>query len=136
MINLTYVALLFNVKWLSYQCTLDKKIPNPVVGWLEWLYLNVQKETVEERISQSSMKYEVPLCKNIVGRVMVKPLRHKVSLTLQFIKGTNIFSCINFIISSDSKWNREIWLSLKHLHFRCFDLLSKDRFLVRLNSVT
>ena len=112
---------------------IGKKVSNPVVGWLEWLYLNVQKETVEKRISQSSMKYEVPLCKNIVGRVMVKQLRHKVSLTLQFIKGTNlIISSVTYY----SEWNIEIWLSLKHLNFRCFDLLSKDRFLVRLNSVT
>ena len=35
-----------------------------------------------------------------------------------------------------SEGNIEIWMSLKYLHFRCFDLLSKDRFLVRLNSVT
>ena len=110
----------------------SQKISNPVVGWLEWLYLNVQKETVEKRISQSSMKNEVPLCNNIVGRVMVKQLWHKISLTLQFIIATKTVSCITFY----SEGNIEIWLNLKHLHFRCFDLLSKDRFLVRLNSVT
>ena len=63
----------------------QKQISNPVDGCLEWLYLNVQKETVEKRISQSSMKNEVPLCNNIVGRLMVKQLRHKIPLTLQFI---------------------------------------------------
>ena len=113
----------------------SQKISNPVVGWLEWLYLNVQKEAVEKRISQSSMKNEVPLCNNIVGRVMVKQLWHKISLTLQFIIATKTLSCIN-LITFYSEGNIEIWLSLKYLHFRCFDLLSKDRFLVRLNSVT
>ena len=94
MTNLKFVALISNIKWQFFQFT---KISNPVVGWLEWLYLNVQKETVEKRISQSSMKNEVPLCNNIVGRVMVKQLWHKISLTLQFIMATKILSCINRI---------------------------------------
>ena len=76
----------------------SQKNSNPVVGWLEWLYLNVQKEAFEKRISQSSMKNEVPLCNNIVGRLMVKQLRHKISLTLQFIIATKTLSCINLII--------------------------------------
>ena len=76
----------------------SQKISNPVVGWLEWLYLNVQKETVEKRISQSSMKNEVPLCNNIVGRLMVKQLRHKISLTLQFIIAKKTLSCINLYV--------------------------------------